>query len=131
MRHVAGSLRLDLAQYRELAAFAQFGSDLDKATQAQLNRGRRLVEILKQPQYRPLAVEKQVVLIYAAINGYFDSIDVDALGGLEGQLYDFFEKRHPSVLADIVEKKTLDDDLKKTLNGALAEFIKDVAAVKA
>ena len=76
MRQVAGSLRLDLAQYRELAAFAQFGSDLDKATQAQLNRGQRLVEILKQPQYPPLAVEKQVLLIFAAINGYFDGVEV-------------------------------------------------------
>ena len=74
MRQVAGSLRLDLAQYRELAAFAQFGSDLDKATQAQLNRGRRLVEILKQPQYQPLAVEKQVVIVYAATKGFLDSV---------------------------------------------------------
>ena len=74
MRQVAGSLRLDLAQYRELAAFAQFGSDLDKATQKQLNRGRRLVEILKQPQYQPLPVEKQVVIIYAATNGYLDAV---------------------------------------------------------
>ena len=92
MRQVAGSLRLDLAQYRELAAFAQFGSDLDKATQQQLNRGKRLVEILKQPQYRPLAVEKQVVLIHAAINGYFDAVDVDAIRGLEEQLHTFFER---------------------------------------
>jgi F-type H+-transporting ATPase subunit alpha len=131
MRQVAGSLRLDLAQYRELAAFAQFGSDLDKATQAQLNRGRRLVEILKQPQYQPLPVEKQVVLIYAAINGYFDALDVDAIRNQEEQFHNFFETRHPSVLMAIVEKKQLDDDLKKTLNGALEEFVKDVAAVKA
>ena len=87
MRQVAGTLRLDLAQYRELAAFAQFGSDLDKATQQQLNRGKRLVEILKQPQYRPLSVEKQVVLIYAAINGHFDAVEVEAIRGLEEQLH--------------------------------------------
>ena len=83
MRQVAGTLRLDLAQYRELAAFAQFGSDLDKATQAQLNRGERLVEILKQPQYQPLPVEKQVLLIFAAINGYFDGVEVARCRRLE------------------------------------------------
>ena len=131
MRQVAGSLRLDLAQYRELAAFAQFGSDLDKATQAQLNRGRRLVEILKQPQYQPLPVEQQVVLIYAAINGYFDGVEVETIRGLEEQLHNFFATRHPSVLTEIVEKKQLDDELKKKLNGLLTEFLKDVAAVKA
>jgi F-type H+-transporting ATPase subunit alpha len=131
MRQVAGSLRLDLAQYRELAAFAQFGSDLDKATQAQLNRGKRLVEILKQPQYQPLPVEQQVVLIYAAINGYFDGVEVETIRGLEEQLHNFFATRHPSVLTEIVEKKQLDDELKKKLNGLLTEFLKDVAAVKA
>ena len=99
MRQVAGSLRLDLAQYRELAAFAQFGSDLDKATQQQLDRGERLVEILKQPQYRPLPVEKQVAAsIFAATNGYFDAVEVDAIRGLEEQLHTFFETHHPSVL---------------------------------
>ena len=87
MRQVAGSLRLDLAQYRELAAFAQFGSDLDKATQAQLNRGRRLVEVLKQPQYQPLPVEKQVVIIFAATKGYLDSIDVEHVRRYEDELY--------------------------------------------
>src|ERR1700745_1952800 len=83
MRQVAGTLRLDLAQYRELAAFAQFGSDLDKATQAQLNRGRRLVEVLKQPQYRPLPVEKQVIIIYAATNGFLDGVDVERVSAYE------------------------------------------------
>ena len=131
MRQVAGSLRLDLAQYRELAAFAQFGSDLDKATQQQLNRGKRLVEILKQPQYRPLAVEKQVVLIYAAINGYFDGVAVEAIRGLEEQLHTFFERHHPSVLGEIATKKVIDDELKPKLNGLLTEFLKDVAGVKA
>src|SRR5215208_4179536 len=102
MRQVAGSLRLDLAQYRELASFAQFGSDLDKATQQQLARGQRLVEILKQPQYDPLAVEKQVLLIFAATSGYFDSAEVSALGRLEQDLYQFVDARHPGVLPNVV-----------------------------
>jgi F-type H+-transporting ATPase subunit alpha len=122
MRQVAGSLRLDLAQYRELAAFAQFGSDLDKATQAQLNRGRRLVEVLKQPQYQPLSVDKQVVIVYAATNGYLDPVSVDDVRRYEEELYRFLEVRHPHVLASIAEKKILDDDLKGALNGTLKEF---------
>jgi F-type H+-transporting ATPase subunit alpha len=127
MRQVAGTLRLDLAQYRELAAFAQFGSDLDKATQAQLARGRRLVEILKQPQYKPLPVEQQIVLIFAAINGYFDGVEVETILGLESQLYTFFANQYSSVMRDLVEKKTIDDDLKGRLHAALKEFIKVVA----
>jgi F-type H+-transporting ATPase subunit alpha len=122
MRQVAGSLRLDLAQYRELAAFAQFGSDLDKATQSQLNRGRRLVEILKQPQYQPLAVEKQVVIIYAAIRGFLDPVAIEQLRRYEEDLYRFLESRHPEVLGTIAEKKILDDDLKALLEAALKEF---------
>ena len=118
MRQVAGSLRLDLAQYRELAAFAQFGSDLDPATQKQLNRGKRLVEILKQPQYRPLAVEKQVAIIFAATNGYLDSIAVERLRQYEEELYRFLDTRQSGVLAAMAEKKILDDDLKKSLSGA-------------
>ena len=94
MRQVAGTLRLDLAQYRELAAFAQFGSDLDPATQTQLNRGQRLTEILKQPQYRPLPVEKQVAIIFAATNGYLDSVPVEQLRQFEEGLYAFLETRH-------------------------------------
>ena len=93
MRQVAGTLRLDLAQFRELAAFAQFGSDLDKATLNQLNRGRRLVEVLKQPQYQPLAVEKQVVIIYAATNGYLDPVPVEQVRAYETELYKFLETR--------------------------------------
>ncbi|MBI2188625.1 MAG: F0F1 ATP synthase subunit alpha [Acidobacteria bacterium] len=122
MRQVAGSLRLDLAQYRELAAFAQFGSDLDKATQAQLNRGRRLVEILKQPQYQPLPVEKQVAIIYAATKGYLDPVDVEQVRRYEEDLYRFLETRHPQILKDIAEKKILDDQLRSALDAALAEF---------
>ena len=99
--------------------------------QQQLSRGKRLVEILKQPQYRPLAVEKQVVLIYAAINGYFDAVEVDTIGGLEQQLHTFFETHHPSVLTEIAEKKLIDDELKGKLNELLKEFMKDVAGVKA
>jgi F-type H+-transporting ATPase subunit alpha len=130
MRQVAGSLRLDLAQYRELAAFAQFGSDLDKATQAQLNRGQRLVEILKQPQYQPLPVEKQILIIFAAINGYFDQVEVSAIRGLEIELYKFVDGRHPSILREIVDKKQIDDELKTKVHDLLKEFTKDVIELK-
>jgi F-type H+-transporting ATPase subunit alpha len=122
MRQVAGSLRLDLAQYRELAAFAQFGSDLDKATQAQLNRGRRLVEILKQPQYQPLAVEKQVVIVYAATKGFLDNVAIDDVRRYEEDLYRFLESRNPEILSGIAGKKTLDDDLRAAIEGALKTF---------
>jgi F-type H+-transporting ATPase subunit alpha len=130
MRQVAGTLRLDLAQYRELASFAQFGSDLDKATQQQLARGQRLVEILKQPQYGPLPVEKQVLLIFAATSGYFDTAEVSAVGRLEQELYQFVESRHPGVLAEIVEKKILDDGMKARLHELLKEFVKEVLDAK-
>jgi F-type H+/Na+-transporting ATPase subunit alpha len=131
MRQVAGSLRLDLAQYRELAAFAQFGSDLDKATQAQLNRGRRLVEILKQPQYQPVAVEKQVAIIYAATKGFIDSVAIEDVRRYEEDLYRFLETRHPGVLSGIAEKKILDDDLKAAVERALNEFGQQFGAVRA
>jgi F-type H+-transporting ATPase subunit alpha len=122
MRTVSGTLRLDLAQYRELAAFAQFGSDLDKVTQAQLNRGRRLVEILKQSQYQPLGVERQVAIIYAATKGYLDAIPVDELRRYEEDLYRFLETQAPRVLTGIAEKKILDDELKGMLDAAVTEF---------
>src|SRR3954470_15767249 len=112
MRQVAGSLRLDLAQYRELAAFAQFGSDLDKATQSQLNRGRRLVEVLKQPQYQPLGVEKQVIIIYAATNGFLDHVGVEDVREYEPGLYQFLETRRSQLLSSLTEKKQIDDGLK-------------------
>jgi F-type H+-transporting ATPase subunit alpha len=124
MRQVAGSLRLDLAQYRELAAFAQFGSDLDKATQSQLNRGRRLVEILKQPQYQPLPVEKQVAIIYAATKGHLDPVPVEQVRRYEEELYRFLETRASNVLASIADKKILDDEIKPALESALSEFSK-------
>ncbi len=132
MRQVAGTLRLDLAQYRELAAFAQFGSgDLDKATQQQLNRGARLVEILKQPQYQPLPVEKQVVIVYAGTNGYLDSVPVSDVGDYEDELHRFMETRFGNVLATIREKKVLDDEIKNALNAALKEFTEQFAASRA
>ncbi len=129
MRQVAGSLRLDLAQYRELAAFAQFGSDLDPATQKQLNRGRRLTEVLKQSQYQPLPVEKQVAIIFAATKGYLDSIDVEKLREYEVELYRFLEAQRAEVLTAIREKKILDDDTKGALESALEEFGKQFATM--
>jgi F-type H+-transporting ATPase subunit alpha len=131
MRQVAGSLRLDLATYRELAAFAQFGSDLDKATQAQLNRGSRLVELLKQPQYEPLPVAQQVALLFAGTNGYLDAIPVSQVRAFETELYSTLETRHPQVMRGIAEKKILDDDLKRALDAAVKEFTADFASRKA
>ena len=122
MKQVAGSLRLDLAQYREMAAFAQFGSDLDKATQAQLARGSRLVEILKQDQYTPLTVEKQVLIIFAATNGFTDDYDESVLGRYESELYLFAESKFAEVLTEIKEKKKIDDDLKLKVENLLNEF---------
>jgi F-type H+-transporting ATPase subunit alpha len=131
MRQVAGTLRLDLAQYRELAAFAQFGSDLDKATQAQLTRGARLVEILKQPQYEPLPVAKQVALIFAGTNGYLDSIATSEVRAFEVGLYQFIETRAPKLVGEIAEKKQLDDQLKGALNQVVKDFAATFAASKA
>ncbi len=122
MRQVAGRLRLDLAQYRELAAFAQFASELDKATQAQLARGQRLVEVLKQPQYQPLPVEKQIVIIYAGTNGYLDEIEVGEIADYEAGLYRFLETRRPGILRTLAEKKQIDDALRAELDAALKEY---------
>jgi F-type H+-transporting ATPase subunit alpha len=130
MRQVAGSLRLDLAQYRELAAFAQFGSDLDKGTLSQLNRGKRLVEVLKQPQYQPLPVEKQVVMIYAATSGNLDAVDVDDVREYEAELFKFLDTRKPQLLSSFAEKKQIDDQIKADLNQALEEFGKEFAAAR-
>ncbi|PYR25778.1 MAG: F0F1 ATP synthase subunit alpha [Acidobacteria bacterium] len=131
MRQVAGTLRLDLAQYRDLAAFAQFGSDLDKSTQAQLSRGARLVEILKQPQYEPLPVERQVAIIYAGTNGYLDDVPVSDLRVFEIELYKFVETRHPNLFRALAEKKQLDDQLRAALDGAIREFAVEFASRKA
>jgi F-type H+/Na+-transporting ATPase subunit alpha len=122
MRQVAGSLRLDLAQYRELAAFAQFGSELDKSSQQALNRGRRLVEILKQPQYSPVPVEKQVLILYAGTNAWLDDIPVEDIRRFESELYRFVDNASPKLLATIREKKTLDDQLKSDINKLLTDF---------
>ncbi len=125
MKKVAGTLRLDLAQYRELAAFAQFGSDLDAATQKQLTRGARLVEILKQPQYSPLPVEKQIVIIYAGTNGYLDDLPLEKVKDFEEGLYRFVENNYPEIFTEIVEKKDLTDELKEKMNKAIEEFKKE------
>jgi F-type H+-transporting ATPase subunit alpha len=131
MRQVAGTLRLDLAQYRELSAFAQFGSsDLDQATQRQLNRGARLVEILKQPQYSPLAVEQQVAIIYAGVNGYLDDIAVADVAAAQRELVQFMATRFGNLLQTIREKKNIDDQLKGELNAALKEFGAHFASTK-
>ena len=122
MRQVAGTLRLDLAQYRNLAAFAHFGSDLDKASQAQLNRGRRLVELLKQAQFQPLPVEKLVVAMYAGTGGFLDDLPVERCREFEQGLYAFIDNAHPGIWAQIREKKALDDALRAELQNAIKEF---------
>ena len=108
-RQVAGSMKLELAQFRELAAFAQFGSDLDKATQAQLNRGQRLVEVLKQKQFSPLPFSKQILVIYAGTNGFLDDLAIDQVRDFEAELYKFVDTTNPGLLRSIMEKKVLDD----------------------
>jgi len=122
MKQVAGTLRLELAQYREMAAFAQFGSDLDQATQRQLNRGSRLVELLKQGQYQPLPVEKQILIIFAGTNGFVDELPLTALKKYEQELYSFVESRHPDVFAEILKKRELDGDLRAKMTKTLEEF---------
>jgi F-type H+/Na+-transporting ATPase subunit alpha len=130
MRQVAGSLKLDLAQYRELAAFAQFGSDLDKATQNQLNRGQRLVEILKQKQFSPLPFSKQILIIFAGTNGYLDDLPVDQVRDFEMELYKYVDTANPNLLAAIMEKKTLDDALKADMHSVIKAAKEQFAAVK-
>ena len=136
MRQVAGTLRLDMAQYRDLAAFAQFGTEqLDKATQAQLARGQRLVEILKQDQYQPLTVEQQILIIYASSNQYLDDIEVSEVRRFERELYPFIETNYPGVMKTIREKKALDDSLraemKKALDAFKETFVASLEAAKA
>ena len=122
MKSVAGSLRLELAQYRSLEAFAQFGSDLDKASQDQLNRGKRWVEVLKQNQFSPVPVEKQVAILFAGGNGYLDDVAVEDVRRFEAELYQFLDNSKPQILQEIREKKELKDDLKNQLKAALKEF---------
>jgi len=121
MRQVAGKLRLDLAQYREMAAFAQFGSELDKATQAQLNRGARMVEVLKQGQYMPLAVERQVLIIHAGTAGHLDELPVEAVAAFEDALYTFVEGRYPTIFQEIREKRELSEALRAQIDKAIGE----------
>jgi len=127
MRQIAGKLRLDLAQYRELAAFAQFGSDLDRATQLQLARGQRMVELLKQGQYSPLSVERQIAIIFAGTQGLLDDMPVDQIREFETFLFGFLDRKHAQVLGDIANKKELTDDLRSALAAAIdaakAEFL--------
>ncbi|HEY1218577.1 MAG TPA: F0F1 ATP synthase subunit alpha [Bryobacteraceae bacterium] len=122
MKQIAGSMRLDLAQYRDLAAFAQFGSDLDKASLAQLNRGKHLVEILKQNQYQPLPVEKQIAIIFAGTQGYLDDLPVEQCRKFEDELYRFIDNAHPGLWEEIRTKKALDDELRGKLKAAVEEF---------
>ena len=122
MRQVAGSLRLDLAQYRELAAFALFGSELDKSSQQQLNRGKHLIEVLKQPQYQPVPIEKQVVIIYAGTQGLLDDLAVDQVRAFEAELNRFLDSSQSALLQEIREKKALDDQVKGKLNSVIKEF---------
>jgi len=122
MKQVAGGLRLSLAQYRALAAFAQFGSDLDKATQAQLALGERLTEILKQPQYQPMDVEKQIIAIWAANRGYADDVPVLDVRKFESEMIRFIENSDPGVLQKMRERKSIDDEIEKNLTTSLKDF---------
>jgi F-type H+-transporting ATPase subunit alpha len=131
MRAVAGTLRLSLAQFRELEAFSQFGSDLDAATQQQLRRGARLVEVLKQGQYSPYPVERQVALIFAATQGFLDDVAVDKVKAFETEFLSFLEANYPEVLKGIVTSKTLSDELKAELKSALQKFKTTVFTGKA
>ena len=122
MKQVAGPLRLSLAQYRELEAFAQFGSELDAATQRQLARGARTVEVLKQPQYAPVPVEKQVAIIYTVVNGFLDDVDVKHIRKWEADFISYLEAAHAGILEGLRAKKALDDDLTARLKAAIAAF---------
>jgi F-type H+-transporting ATPase subunit alpha len=122
MKQVAGRMRLDLAQYREMAAFAQFGADLDRTTQMQLARGSRLTEILKQAQYEPYPVERQITIIFAGTNGYVDDYDLLVLPRFEEELYAFIETKHPDIFDELREKKEIGDDLRARMESALEEF---------
>jgi len=130
MKQVTGMLRLELAQYREMATFAQFGSDLDQATQAQLERGERLMEILKQGQYNPLPVEKQILLIYTATNGYLDDLPVDSLRQFEKEMYKFLDDKHEKLLKELKKKKELDEPLTAEIEKALHKFKEGFTADK-
>ena len=122
MKQVAGTLRLDLAQFRELEAFAAFGSELDAATQRQLTRGERLVEVLKQPQYQPLPLEKQVVILFAGTKGFLDKYPANTVTKYEAGLYSFIEDRYPQIFSELQDKKAISDDLDKLMREALNAY---------
>jgi F-type H+-transporting ATPase subunit alpha len=122
IRQVAGRLRLDMASYREVAAFAQFGSDLDKATQAQLSRGQRLQEILKQPQYQPVSLEHEVAVLFAATQGFADNVDVDRISEWEAALVRYIDSAHPEILKDIADRKIITDENQGKLREAIENF---------
>jgi F-type H+-transporting ATPase subunit alpha len=127
MKQVAGTIKGELAQYREMAAFAQFGSDLDAATQRLLNRGARLTELLKQPQFAPLKVEEQVAVIFAGVNGYVDKLPVNRVTDFERGLLSVFRTEHKALLDQIRDKRELNDDIRKGLRGAIESFAKGFA----
>jgi F-type H+-transporting ATPase subunit alpha len=132
MKQVAGSLRLDLAQFRDLEAFAQFASDLDKATKERIDRGRHILEVLKQPQYQPVSVEKQVIIIYAATNGYLDDLPLDQVSAWESAFYRYLDSNHQALISEIVEKsikgrEKMSKPLLERLNAAIEEFKKTAA----
>ena len=128
MKKVAGPLKLDLAQFRELAAFAQFASDLDKATRDQLTRGEKISEVIKQPQYSPLAVEKQVAILWVVTNGFLDDVPTARVKEFETQFYRFLESERPTVLSDLSERKALDDELSASLRDAVTAFKESFSA---
>jgi F-type H+-transporting ATPase subunit alpha len=129
-KQVGSTLKLDLAQYRELAAFSQFGSDLDKVTQNQLNRGARLTELLKQPQFQPLSWVQQVAILFAGTQGLLDDVDVQDIRAFEDGFYTYMDSSQAQVLADIETKKALDDDIKGRLKTAIEEYKKDFLAAR-
>ena len=122
VKQVGSTLKLDLAQYRELAAFAQFGSDLDPLTQKQLNRGQRLTELLKQPQFHPLTWQQQTIVLFAGTQGYLDQFQVSDIRAFEDGLYKYFDASQQALLADLTEKKQLDDDIRARMHAALKEY---------
>jgi F-type H+-transporting ATPase subunit alpha len=122
MKKVAGPLKLDLAQYRELAAFAQFASDLDKATRDQLTRGERISEVMKQPQFSPLPVERQVAILWVVTNGYLDDIAVGQVRDFEAQFYRYLEAEQPELMASLADKQALDDEVVESLRAAAETF---------
>jgi F-type H+-transporting ATPase subunit alpha len=129
MKKVAGKLKLEMAQYRELAAFAQFGTtELDKATRAQIDRGQRITEVLKQPQFAPMPLEEQVMVLYAAINGYIDDVPVNKVVDFETNFYAFMEARYPKIGKAIAKEKDISEETEKTLKTAISEFKKGFLA---